>query len=77
MGLKQQKTTVYRYVDTKKVLKAAVATSKKVELWSYVVYTIHAHPLLPAFTKKGFDLGCLPTGLDRFRDLRRKNPLTR
>ncbi|KAK4391429.1 Heavy metal-associated isoprenylated plant protein 24 [Sesamum angolense] len=64
MALKQQKTTVYRYVSTKKVLKAAVANGKKVELWPYVVYTIDAHPLLTTFAKKGSDLGCLRSGLD-------------
>ncbi|XP_011074143.1 heavy metal-associated isoprenylated plant protein 24-like [Sesamum indicum] len=38
VDLKQQKATVYGYVDAKKVLKAAQATGKKVELWSYHPY---------------------------------------
>ncbi|KAL0392316.1 UNVERIFIED_CONTAM: Heavy metal-associated isoprenylated plant protein 24 [Sesamum radiatum] len=44
VDLKQQKATVYGYVDAKKVLKAAQATGKKVEPWPYVPYTMVAHP---------------------------------
>ncbi|KAL0432738.1 UNVERIFIED_CONTAM: Heavy metal-associated isoprenylated plant protein 24 [Sesamum latifolium] len=44
VDLKQQKATVYGYVDPKKVLKAAQATGKKVEPWPYVPYTMVAHP---------------------------------
>ncbi|KAI3459996.1 hypothetical protein Pfo_016659 [Paulownia fortunei] len=44
VDLKQQKATVYGYVDAKNVLKAAQATGKKVEPWPYVPYTMIAHP---------------------------------
>ncbi|KAL3830478.1 hypothetical protein ACJIZ3_019280 [Penstemon smallii] len=41
---KQQKATVYGYVEPKKVLAAAKATGKKVEMWPYVPYNMIAHP---------------------------------
>ncbi|CAA0842079.1 Heavy metal transport/detoxification superfamily protein [Striga hermonthica] len=44
VDLKQQKATVYGYVDAKKVLSAAKSTGKKVEPWPYVPYTMVAHP---------------------------------
>ncbi|KAK6130634.1 hypothetical protein DH2020_035609 [Rehmannia glutinosa] len=44
VDLKQQKATVYGYVDAKKVLEAAKSTGKKAEPWPYVPYTMIAHP---------------------------------
>ncbi|GER35977.1 heavy metal transport/detoxification superfamily protein [Striga asiatica] len=44
VDLKQQKATVYGYVEAKKVLAAAKSTGKKVEPWPYVPYTMVAHP---------------------------------
>ncbi|KAG6422961.1 hypothetical protein SASPL_113344 [Salvia splendens] len=44
VDLKQQKATVYGYVDAKKVLAAAKSTRKKAEPWPYVPYTMVAHP---------------------------------
>ncbi|KAL1561537.1 Heavy metal-associated isoprenylated plant protein 24 [Salvia divinorum] len=44
VDLKQQKATVYGYVDAKKVLAAAKSTGKKAEPWPYVPYTMVAHP---------------------------------
>ncbi|GFQ06579.1 heavy metal-associated isoprenylated plant protein 26, partial [Phtheirospermum japonicum] len=41
---KQQKATVYGFVDARKVLRAAQATGKKVEPWPYVPYELMAHP---------------------------------
>ncbi|KAL6962637.1 Heavy metal-associated isoprenylated plant protein 23 [Sarracenia purpurea var. burkii] len=41
---KQQKATVYGFVDAKKVLKKAQSTGKKVEPWPYVPYSLIAHP---------------------------------
>lgn len=64
VDLKQQKATVTGYVDAKKVLKAAQATGKKVELWPYVPYTMVAHPYVaqvydkkapPGFVRKSED----------------------
>lgn len=53
VDMKQQKVTVTGYVDAKKVLKAAQATKKKVELWPYVPYTMVAHPYISgAYDKK-------------------------
>lgn len=53
VDLKQQKVTVKGYVDPKKVLRAAQATKKKVELWPYVPYTTVAHPYIAgAYDKK-------------------------
>lgn len=42
--MKQQKATVYGFVDAKKVMEAAKSTGKKVEPWPYVPYTMVAHP---------------------------------
>lgn len=44
VDMKQQKATVYGFVDAKKVLEAAKSTGKKVEPWPYVPYTMVAHP---------------------------------
>ncbi|KAL6578302.1 hypothetical protein OROMI_010630 [Orobanche minor] len=44
VDLKQQKATVYGYVEAKKVVEAAKSTGKKVEVWPYVHYTTVAHP---------------------------------
>lgn len=44
MDMKQQKATVYGFVDAKKVLEAAKSTGKKAEPWPYVPYTMVAHP---------------------------------
>lgn len=44
VDLKLQKASVYGHVEAKKVLAAAKATGKKVELWPYVPYTMIAHP---------------------------------
>ncbi|KAG8369239.1 hypothetical protein BUALT_Bualt15G0130900 [Buddleja alternifolia] len=44
VDMKQQKATVYGYVDAKNVMKAAKATGKKFEKWPYVPYTTVAHP---------------------------------
>ncbi|XP_047954099.1 heavy metal-associated isoprenylated plant protein 24-like [Salvia hispanica] len=41
---KQQKATVYGFVDAKKVLKKAKSTGKKCEPWPYVPYGLIAHP---------------------------------
>ncbi|GFP99313.1 heavy metal-associated isoprenylated plant protein 26, partial [Phtheirospermum japonicum] len=41
---KQQKATVYGFVDARKVLRAAQATGKKVEPWPYVPYELMAYP---------------------------------
>ncbi|KAL1547061.1 heavy metal-associated isoprenylated plant protein 24-like [Salvia divinorum] len=41
---KQQKATVYGFVDAKKVLKKAKSTGKKSEPWPYVPYGLIAHP---------------------------------
>ncbi|XP_015885549.1 heavy metal-associated isoprenylated plant protein 24 [Ziziphus jujuba] len=53
VDLKQQKVTVTGYVEAKKVLKAAQATKKKVEMWPYVPYNLVANPYVaPAYDKK-------------------------
>ena len=53
IDLKQQKATVTGYVEAKKVLAAAQATKKKVELWPYVPYTLVANPYVAqAYDKK-------------------------
>ncbi|KAJ4701284.1 Heavy metal-associated isoprenylated plant protein [Melia azedarach] len=53
VDLKQQKVTVTGYVDPKKVLEAAKATKKKVEMWPYVPYTLVANPYVSqAYDKK-------------------------
>lgn len=53
VDMKQQKVTVTGYVEAKKVLKAAQATKKKVEMWPYVPYTLVANPYVaPAYDKK-------------------------
>ncbi|KAL8030324.1 hypothetical protein ABFX02_14G279700 [Erythranthe guttata] len=44
LDMKQQKATVYGYVEAKDVMKAAQSTGKKVEPWPYVPYTMVAHP---------------------------------
>lgn len=44
VDLKQQKATVYGFVEPKTVLKAAKSTGKKCEPWPYVPYTTVAHP---------------------------------
>ncbi|KAL6574213.1 hypothetical protein OROHE_001117 [Orobanche hederae] len=49
---KQQKATVYGFVDAKKVLKAAQATRKKVEPWPYVPYELMGHPYAAAVYDK-------------------------
>ncbi|KAG8377339.1 hypothetical protein BUALT_Bualt08G0022900 [Buddleja alternifolia] len=49
---KQQKATVYGFVDAKKVLKAAQATGKKVEPWPYMPYELIAHPYAPGVYDK-------------------------
>jgi hypothetical protein len=51
--MKQQKVTVTGYVEPKKVLKAALSTKKKVEMWPYVPYTLVANPYVSqAYDKK-------------------------
>ncbi|KAJ4839931.1 Heavy metal-associated isoprenylated plant protein 24 [Turnera subulata] len=53
VDMKQQKVTVTGYVDPKKVLEAAKATKKKVEMWPYVPYTLVANPYVAqAYDKK-------------------------
>ncbi|CAO2834163.1 unnamed protein product [Amaranthus hypochondriacus] len=53
VDMKQQKVTVTGFVDQKKVLKAAKATKKKVEIWPYVPYNMVAHPYkVGAYDKK-------------------------
>ncbi|KAH9615820.1 hypothetical protein KSS87_021023 [Heliosperma pusillum] len=53
VDMKSQKVTVTGFVEAKKVLAAAQATKKKVELWPYVPYTMVAHPYIAgAYDKK-------------------------
>uniref|UniRef100_A0A7C9DG96 HMA domain-containing protein n=1 Tax=Opuntia streptacantha TaxID=393608 RepID=A0A7C9DG96_OPUST len=53
VDLKQQKVTVTGVMEAKKVLAAAQATKKKVELWPYVPYNVVAHPYIAgAYDKK-------------------------
>ncbi|KAI5589116.1 hypothetical protein BDE02_05G140200 [Populus trichocarpa] len=53
VDMKQQKVTVTGYVEPKKVLKAALSTKKKVEMWPYVPYTLVANPYVSqAYDKK-------------------------
>ena len=53
VDLKQQKVTVTGVMEAKKVLAAAKATKKKVELWPYVPYNVVAHPYIAgAYDKK-------------------------
>lgn len=53
VDLKQQKVTVTGFMEAKKVLAAAKATKKKVELWPYVPYSVVAHPYIAgAYDKK-------------------------
>ncbi|XP_051123920.1 heavy metal-associated isoprenylated plant protein 24-like [Andrographis paniculata] len=44
IDLKEQKVSVYGFVDAKKVLKKAQSTGKKSEPWPYVPYELMAHP---------------------------------
>ncbi|PIN07377.1 Copper chaperone [Handroanthus impetiginosus] len=41
---KQQKASVYGFVEAKKVLKVAKKTGRKCEPWPYVPYGLMAHP---------------------------------
>ncbi|KAL9446776.1 hypothetical protein AB3S75_014440 [Citrus x aurantiifolia] len=53
VDLKQQKVTVTGFVEPKKVLAAAKATKKKVEIWPYVPYSIVSNPYVSqAYDKK-------------------------
>lgn len=53
VDLKQQKVTVTGFMEAKKVLAAAKATKKRVELWPYVPYSVVAHPYIAgAYDKK-------------------------
>ncbi|XP_074284348.1 heavy metal-associated isoprenylated plant protein 24-like [Silene latifolia] len=53
VDMKTQKVTVTGFVEPKKVLAAAQATKKKVEIWPYVPYTMVAHPYIAgAYDKK-------------------------
>lgn len=53
VDLKQQKVTVTGFVEPKKVLAAAKATKKKVEIWPYVPYNVVSNPYVSqAYDKK-------------------------
>lgn len=53
VDVKQMKVTVTGYIEPKKVLKAAQATKKKVEMWPYVPVSIEPYPYVSvAYDKK-------------------------
>ena len=50
---KLQKVTVTGYVESSKVLKKAMSTGKKAEIWPYVPYNLVTYPYAaPAYDKK-------------------------
>lgn len=48
VDVKQMKVTVTGYIEPKKVLKAAQATKKKVEMWPYVPVALEPYPYVSA-----------------------------
>ncbi|CAK9327710.1 unnamed protein product [Citrullus colocynthis] len=48
VDVKQMKVTVTGYIEPKKVLKAAQATKKKVEMWPYVPVSLEPYPYISA-----------------------------